>query len=390
MVAAAPGCDHEEVAGRDLLESGSARSPSKVALRGRGWILPIVALIGLAVVLAARSSGEPVAPAPGLPVVPLPAPVIRPPSYYVYDAAVADGRVYALAGFCVGRCGYRLLVWDGAHWSSTRMTVPASSVSPGRLLVSGRYVTVLDGTRPGAYVSRDGGRTFTARSGRTGAPIAAVPPGLVADLRDGAVGVFDPAGGERHPLRTQPMPDVRSVVTVGHTLYAAARQGTGLVVASSTDAGRNWRRTTVVRVPYRTPDLSLVAGTGGSTYLVVTRTLPAGDPGVVQVWRTTGRSWTRLVDYSSSISSTPKFTTAVAEPNGGILLADGSAGGQVLYDTGRSVSFQLPGGAVGDPPLIPAVLRRGGSTVAAITADGGHLLIRHDHEAAWTVLLLPS
>jgi hypothetical protein len=298
--------------------------------------------------------------------------------------------VYALAGFCIGRCGYRLLVWDGAHWSSTRMTVPASSVSPGRLLVSGRYLTVLDGTRPGAYVSRDGGRTFTPRSGRTGAPVAAVPAGLVADLGDGGVGVFDPARGERHPLRTQPMPDVRSVVTVGHTLYAAARQGTALVVASSTDAGRSWRRTTVVRVPYRTPELALVAGTGGSTFLVVTRTLPAGEPGVVQVWRAAGRSWTRLVDYSRSIGSTPKFTTAVGEPNGGILLADGSAGGQVVYDTGRSVNFQLPGGAVGDPPLIPAVLRRGGSTVAAITADGGHLLIRHDHQAAWTVLVLPA
>ena len=159
-------------------------------------------------------------------------------------------------------------------------------------------------------VSRDGGRTFTARSGRTGAPVAAVQPGLVADLRDGAVGVLStrPAASGT-ALRTQPMPDVRSVVTVGHTLYAAARQGTGLVVASSTDAGRSWRRTTVVRLPYRTPDLSLVSGTGGSTYLVVARTLPAGDPGVVQVWRTTGRSWTRLVDYSRSIGSTPKFTT---------------------------------------------------------------------------------
>ena len=140
-------------------------------------------------------------------------------------------------------------------------------------------------------------------------------------------------------------------------------------------------------MPYRTPDLALVAGTDESAYLVVTRTLPAGEPGVVQVWRSAGRSWTRLVDYSRSIGSTPKFTTAVGEPNGGILMADGSAGGQLVYDTGRSVSFQIPGGAVGDPPLVPAVLRRGGSTVAAITADGGHLLIRHDHQAAWTVPL---
>jgi hypothetical protein len=54
------------------------------------------------------------------------------------------------------------------------------------------------------------------------------------------------------------------------------------------------------------------------------------------------------------------------------------------------VNFQLPGGAVGDPPLVPAVLRRGGNTVAAITADGGHLLIRRDHQAAWTILRLPG
>jgi len=378
------------VAGRDLLESGSARSPSRLALRGRGWILAVVLLVGLVVVLAARSSGQPAAtPAPP-PVVPLQAPVVRPPNYYLYDTAVSGGRVYALAGFCTGRCGYRLLTWDGARWASTRIKVPASSVSPGRLLITGRYLTVLDGTRPGAYVSRDGGRTFTVRTGRTTSPVAAVPTGLVADLGDGGVGVFDPVAGEWHPLRTQPLPHARSIVTVGRTLYAVDRQGTGLVVASSIDAGRSWRRTTVVTVPYRTPELALVAGTDGSAYLVVTRTLPAGEPGVVQVWRNAGRSWTRLVDYSRSISSTPKFTTAVGEPNGGILLADGSAGGQVVYDTGRSVNFQLPGGAVGDPPLVPALLRRGGSTVAAITVDGGHLLVRHDHEAAWTVLQLPN
>ena len=378
------------MAGRDLLESGSARSPSRLALRGRGWILAVVLLVGLVVVLAARSSGQPAAtPAPP-PVVPLQAPVVRPPNYYLYDTAVSGGRVYALAGFCTGRCGYRLLTWDGARWASTRIKVPASSVSPGRLLITGRYLTVLDGTRPGAYVSRDGGRTFTVRTGRTTSPVAAVPTGLVADLGDGGVGVFDPVAGEWHPLRTQPLPHARSVVTVGRTLYAVDRQGTGLVVASSIDAGRSWRRTTVVTVPYRTPELALVAGTDGSAYLVVTRTLPAGEPGVVQVWRNAGRSWTRLVDYSRSISSTPKFTTAVGEPNGGILLADGSAGGQVVYDTGRSVNFQLPGGAVGDPPLVPALLRRGGSTVAAITVDGGHLLVRHDHEAAWTVLQLPN
>jgi hypothetical protein len=298
--------------------------------------------------------------------------------------------VYALAGFCVSRCGYRLLTWDGARWASTRMTVPVSSVSPGRLLVAGRYLAVLDGTGPGAYVSRDGGRSFELISGHTGPPVATVPAGLVADVGDGGVGVFDPVAGLRHPLRSQPMPDVRSVATVGRTVYAVARQGSGLVVATSTDAGRSWRRTTVVRVPYRTPELALVPGADGSAYLVVTRTLPAGEPGVVQVWRSTGRSWTRLVDYSRSISATPRFSTAVGDPNGGILLADGSAGGQLVYDTGRSVNFQLPAGAPGDPPLVPAMLRRGGDTVAAITADGGHLLLRHDRDAGWTVLPLPA
>jgi hypothetical protein len=378
------------VTGRDLLESGSARSPTRVRLRGRALIVAVVVLAGLAVLLAARSSGRPAAAPARPPAAAVQAPAVRPPDYYVYDAAVAGGRVYALAGFCVGRCGYRLLIWDGTGWSSTRMTVPISSASPGRLLLTGKYLTVLDGTRPGAYVSRDGGRSFGFTSGRTGSPVAAVPGGLVADLGGGGVGVFDPATGVRHPLRTQPLPDVRSVATVGHTLYAVARQGPGLVVAASTDAGRSWRRTTVVRVPYRTPELALVPGADGSAYLIVTRTLPAGEPGVVQVWRNTGRAWTRLVDYSGSIRSTPKFTSAVGDPAGGILLADGSAGGQLLYDTGRSVNFQLPAGAAGDPPLVPTVLRRGGDTVAAITADGAHLLLRHDHDAAWTVLQLPA
>ena len=376
--------------GRDLLESGSARSPSPVALRGRVLAGTVLVLVVLAVVLAARSSGRPVAAPPRPLAAPVQAPAVRAPNYLLYDAAVANGRVYALAGFCVGRCGYRLLTWDGSGWTSTRMTVPVSSVSPGRLLVAGRYLTVLDGTRPGAYVSADGGHSFGFTSGHTGPPVPAVPAGLVADLGDGGVGVFNPVDGLRHPLRTQPMPDVRSVATVGRTLYAAARRGAGLVVASSTDAGRSWRRTTVVSVPYRTPELALVPGADGSAYLVVTRTLPAGDSGVVQVWRSTGRSWTRLVDYSRSISATPKFSTAVGDPNGGILLADGSAGGQLVYDTGRAVSFQLPAGVAGDPPLVPTVLRRGGDTVAAITADGGHLLLRHDHDAGWTVLPLPA
>ena len=93
MVRAAPGCDHGGVTGRDLLESGSARSPSRAALRGRGWILAVVLLVGLAVVLAARSSGQPAAAPARPPAIPLQAPVVRPPSYFVYDAAVANGRV---------------------------------------------------------------------------------------------------------------------------------------------------------------------------------------------------------------------------------------------------------------------------------------------------------
>jgi hypothetical protein len=387
---AGPGrdCDHEEVTGRDLLESGSARPRSRPAPRGLAGVVAVVLLAAVAIVLAARSSGRPAA-APAPRPAPLAAPVVRPPAYLLYDTAVAGGRVYALAGVCAGRCGYRLLSWDGTRWSSTRMSVPASAVSPGRLLVTGPYLTVLDGTRPGAYVSRDGGRTFRARAGGTGAPVAAVPAGLVADTVDGAVGVFDPAAGLRHRLRTQPMADVRSVAAVGRTLYAVARTGTALVVAASTDAGRSWRRTTVARVPYRTPELSLIPGADGHAYLVVTRPLPAGDPGVVQVWRS-GPDWTRLVDYSRTVGSTPKFTSAVGERNGGILMADGAAGGQLVYDTGRSVSFQLPPGAAGDPPLVPAVLRRGGDTVVAITADRGHLLLRHDHQAGWTVVPLPA
>ena len=74
--------------GRDLLESGSARSRSRVALRGRAWVVAILVLVGLAVVLAARSSGQPAAAPARRPVAPVQAPVVRPPSYYLYDAAV--------------------------------------------------------------------------------------------------------------------------------------------------------------------------------------------------------------------------------------------------------------------------------------------------------------
>ena len=125
-------------------------------------------------------------------------------------------------------------------------------------------------------------------------------------------------------------------------------------------------------------------------YLVVTRTLPAGAPGVASVWHS-GSRWREVVDYADAGGGTPRFSTAVSEPNGGILLADGSSGGQLAFDTGRTVNFYLPPGRAGDPPLIPTVLRRGSDgTVAAITADSWHLLVRHDHDVGWTVVPLPA
>ena len=89
------------------------------------------------------------------------------------------------------------------------MAMSAWATAPGRLLVTGpgnRYLAVLDGTEPGAYVSADGGRTFGRRSGTAGASVAAVPAGLALEVGTGGVGVFDPVGGRWHPLRTQPTP----------------------------------------------------------------------------------------------------------------------------------------------------------------------------------------
>jgi hypothetical protein len=249
---------------------------------------------------------------------------------------------------------------------------------------------VLDGTEPGAYVSADGGRSFGTRPGRVGPPIATVPAGLVPEIGPGGVGVFDPVAGRWRPLLHQPMQDVRTVTAAGPVLYAAARQGTALVVATSRDGGRGWTATTATRVAYPTPELRLVASGDGSAYLVVTRPLPAGEPGVAAVWRG-GPTWTRVVDYSRAASSTPKFTSAVGQPNGGLLLADGSSGGVLAFDTGRSVNFYAPPGELGDPPLIPSILRRGtDGTVAAITADGWHLLVRRDADVGWTNVPLPG
>jgi hypothetical protein len=73
-----------------------------------------------------------------------------------------------------------------------------------------------------------------------------------------------------------------------------------------------------------------------------------------------------------------------------VMLAARSSGRPAAAPAPRPAPMQAPVGAAGDPPLVPAVLRRGGDTVAAITADGGHLLLRHDHQAGWTVVPLPA
>jgi hypothetical protein len=392
MAGTAPGCDHGEVTGPDLLESGSARPPSRSPSHRRliGLVVALALAAG-ALVLASRASPD--APEPDRPAPTAVAVTPLRPHYYVYDVALANGKLYAVAGFCVGRCGYRLLAWDGTSWATTPLTVPADATSPGRLLVTGardRYLAVLDGTAPGAYVSTDGGTTFGIRPGGDGAPVPAVPAGLVPELGTGGVGVFDPAAGRWHPLASQPMPGVLAVTATRTALYAAARSGSALVVATSRDAGRSWTRTTVTSVRFKTPELDLVPADNGSAYLVVTRPLPAGEPGVASVWHG-GPAWTRVIDYAQAGGGTPKFTTAVTVSAGGVLLPDGSSGGQLAYDTGRTVNFYLPAGRVGDPPLVPSLLRRGtDGTVAAITADGWHVLIRHDRDVGWSVVPLPG
>lgn len=378
------------VTGPDLLESGSARPSSRPSRRRLAGFAAALVLVAGVIVLAARAGGDPpavrVAPAPVATAVP------RPPPYLVYDISVDGDHVYALAGVCGTplSCGYRLLAFDGHGWSDTPLAIPRTAAAPGRLLLTGRFLTVLDGTEPGAYVSVDGGRTFRARPGHTGAPVAAVPAGLVAELGDGGAGAFDPATGVWHPLATQPMAGLRSVAATGRTVWAVARQGTALVVATSTDAGRTWTRATVTRVAYRTPELSLVPAVDGSAYLVVTRPLAAGEPGVAAIWHS-GPTWTQAADFLQQGGSTPRFTTAVATPTGGVLLADGITGGVLAYDTGREVMLAVPPGAAGDPPLIPTLLRTDAAgTVAAVTADSGHLLMRRSTEASWTVVPLPA
>jgi hypothetical protein len=390
VVAAADRCDHGVVTGPDLLESGSARSPSRPSRRRLTGLAAALVLIAGVVLLAARAGGDPpairAAPAPVATVVP------RPPPYFVYDVSLANGHLYALAGLCVTTrtCGYRLLAWDGDRWTSTPLAVPRAAEVPGRLLVIGKYLAVLDGSTPGAYVSTDGGRTFRTRPARTGPPVDAVPAGLVAELGERGVGVFDPATGAWRALATQPMSGLRSVAATGRTVRAVARQGTALVVATSTDAGRTWTRATVTRVPYRTPELALVPDADGSADLVVTRPLAAGEPGVAAIWHS-GPTWTLATDFQQQGGSTPRFSNAVATLTGGVLLADGSTGGVLAYDTGREVSLAVPPGAEGDPPLIPAILRTNGAgMVAAITADGWHVLLRLGTDVSWTVVRLPA
>jgi hypothetical protein len=393
MAAAADRCDHGRVTGPDLLESGSARPPSRPSRRRLGGFAAALVLAAGVTVLAARSGGDPPPPrtTPAPAVTPLVAATRQPP-YLVYDVSVAGDHVYALAGNCVTTrtCGYRLLSWDGAGWSSTPLAIPRSAELPGRLLATGRFLTVLDGSKPGAYVSTDGGRTFRVRPARTGPPIGTVPAGLVPELGDRGVGVFDPVTGLWRPLATQPMGGLRSVAATGRTVRVVARQGAALVVATSLDAGRTWTRTTVTRVAYRTPELQLVPNADGSAYLVVTRPLAAGEPGVAAIWRS-GPTWTQSADFLQQGGSTPRFSNAVATPTGGVLLADGATGGVLSYDTGTEVVLAVPPGADGDPPLIPAVLRTDAAgTVAAITADGWHLLVRHSTNVSWTVLRLPA
>ena len=396
MVAAAVRCDHGVVTGPDLLESGIPGPPSRPSGRRLGGLAAVLALVAAVVVLAARAGGDPpeqrAAPVPVVAPPTDPPVAVRQPPYVIFDVTVAGDRVHALAGACKNTraCGYRLLTYDGDRWSSTPLAVPRTADVPGRLLVTGRTVSVLDGTTPGAYVSADGGRTFRTRPARTGPPVAAVPDGLVAELGERGVGVFDPATGAWRPLARQPMTGLRSVAATGRTLRAVARQGTALVVATSTDAGRTWTRDTVTRVGYRTPELALVGAVDGSAYLVVTRPLPAGEPGVATIWHS-GPAWTQSADFLQQGGSTPRFSNAVATPTGGVLLADGLTGGVLSYDTGREVLLSVPPGLPGDPQLIPYLLRTDpAGMVAALTVDGGHLLLRRSNQVSWTVVQLPA
>lgn len=74
-----------------------------------------------------------------------------------------------------------------------------------------------------------------------------------------------------------------------------------------------------------------------------------------------------------------------------MLLADGSTGGVLAYDTGREVSLAVPPKLEGDPLLIPEILRTNAAgMVAAITADGWHVLLRRGTDVSWTVVRLPA
>jgi hypothetical protein len=111
---------------------------------------------------------------------------------------------------------------------------------------------------------------------------------------------------------------------------------------------------------------------------------------VASVWRS-GPTWTLVVDFGRQPGSTPKFGGAVSTPTGGLLLTDGSTGGVLTYDTGIEIALSAPPGPAGELPLIPMLLRTDATgTVAAITTDGWHLLVRHRADVTWTVVPLPT
>lgn len=387
---------------------GQRGRPGRRALVG-GAVL----LVAVAALLAARSTPDrpqrPVAVPTTLPPY-TPAPGLVPetgPASVVLDAVPAGDLIYALVASCGSGgtlpCGLALHALAGGRWTETPLRLPFARDGTDmawRLVVTGpdeRYLVVFDAAHSRAHVSADAGRTFTERAVRAGAPVAAVPAGLVPDIAGGRLVVLDPVSGQLRPLATQP--PVGTVRAVGDdalvpddgVLRAAGQVDGVLVVASSSDGGRRWTRAELGRVPYELPRITLVSPPGGppAAYLLASaRRGTDGNLALGEVWRTDGGSagWTRIARPAARL---PNYVDAVGMSDGGILVTDAASSGWRVFQDGTL--RQLPDQPESGPARLPIRLRRGGTGLLVATAtDGRHLLTRERLATGWTPVRLPD
>ncbi len=399
---------------RELVSGGVDRDATGRRLSRGNVLLASLALLAVAaivVTLAGRSGLRVEAGPTPTPAAPTPAPAVR--TQVVVDLVAGRVRMYALLGVCDsgpsgGPCEYRLMARDvgGGGWRRWPLPMPAVKDRGGlsaRLLLTGTdLLTVIDDLRETEYVLGeteyvlgDDGNSVTVHGIGVGAPVDAVPTGLVAEY-DGRLFVLDPPWGVRRALASQPpISPVRAVATGDDgTIWVAGQTAAGVVAAASIDRGRSWRALPVRGLRPDLGRLQLVpmSGRRGAYLLGERDELPDVKSEFSELWQIgdparPGATWTRATPVIRPRSA----GSAVGTSDGGLLVEE-DEGGVWRLEPGGTMR-RLPDPVVAGHAVDPLNLRRGpGRTVLAQpAADLGEtvVLVSERDGEGWRALVIP-